>query len=1035
MAEPSDKQKAYGNYPKGHKHVLGMRISVENAAGSTRKGVDKNGEAWEQELSHDYGYIRGTTGRDKDHVDVFLGPDAANGDLPVHVIDQLNEDGSFDEHKVMLGFADADSAADAYHANYAPGWRGGGEVTPMALGDFKKWAFDGAKKTKPVSELVAFREPERVGYADGGEVKAFFGNPNITRQGKRARVAERSNAADPLTAFASGLLGNAPDEQGLSVLDPGYAQARSVAEPAFWAGTAAQMLPFVGPAVRGVGALSKALSPAAKAAGREILRPLDSAVHGEGALASLFAPAQPAFAVKPKGGNWSPALNNPDDWAANFGNNIGPDVQAWRDKKIPKYIRDYMGTAEDPLRALEKEGRLHFNPEDVAMEAGRYDNLARGGDGRVMFAGDPTHKALTGREHRTPWEAAADSYVSPGTAREALEQVLEFGNYTDDVPGSIAEAVAAHPENASLAKHAWLEKDPEARVWNLGIMPGEDPLQFGHVLDYLQQATKAGGFRQQLLEGPQGMHPFNPEGEYRTLRALVDRGLDIPPDSLSRVSVPDAVRNTSEWNKMLASAKNMEEMNKGVKQVHKQYDTGHQWVELSPEGLQAEGAAMRHCVGGYCSSVEDGSTRILSLRDKEGKPAVTVELRNPASNIVNREGNLTQTGAHKVPKSVMTDYDEKFAASGEHSMNYAKGFDKWLEANHPDVHKELFPVLPPEIQQIKGPANRAPSKEVLSMVQDLVKGGVPGMEKWGRVGDLSNADMSSVMGSYLPNARIKELVAKHYGDAPVQVDAHYLNRIGRMEPSGLSEVDQAMLKELGVPGYASGGPVRAQDLSIQGLSPLVGLGMDVAGNYLNNQPAQPDPAALPAGTDFSKLTAPQDVIDHFAANPSIGRDNNTFTGADGYTYLGQNDNVSLGNGSESESTGLPAVGNIRQFANKVGPADWKSWNAAGYDKVFNTDGTFNDVYANTAPEKSSGWGDFLSFAGAAAGLMTGNPALAFAKSMGSKIAMGALQSELAPDGRKPHMYGGVNKYDIKEGRYAGPDSGYASGGALRSLKG
>ncbi len=52
-------------------------------------------------------------------------------------------------------------------------------------------------------------------------ILAYFGNPNLTRQGARAGIGSRQdNFSGPALAFASGLLGSAPDEQSGSVLDP-----------------------------------------------------------------------------------------------------------------------------------------------------------------------------------------------------------------------------------------------------------------------------------------------------------------------------------------------------------------------------------------------------------------------------------------------------------------------------------------------------------------------------------------------------------------------------------------------------------------------------------------------------------------------------------------------------------------------------------------------------------------------------------------------------------------------------------------------
>ncbi len=152
-AEPTEAQKAAGNYKKGPVYLHGMRLSIENPQGSTRSGVDADGEPWESTLNHHYGYLRGTSGRDKDHLDVFLGPEAHNADAPIHVVDQYKpHTGQFDEHKVMLGFPDDQDAIDAYHSNYGQGWRGFGQVTAMDLPTFKRWAFADGRRVKPAAE-------------------------------------------------------------------------------------------------------------------------------------------------------------------------------------------------------------------------------------------------------------------------------------------------------------------------------------------------------------------------------------------------------------------------------------------------------------------------------------------------------------------------------------------------------------------------------------------------------------------------------------------------------------------------------------------------------------------------------------------------------------------------------------------------------------------------------------------------------------------------------------------------------------------
>lgn len=151
-AEPTEAQKKAGNYKMKHVRIDGYDISIENEKGSIRRGKDANGTEWESEMHSDYGYIRGTEGVDGDHIDVFLSDTPEQGD--VFVVDQYNPDGSFDEHKVMYGFADSKAALNAYLANYEQGWEQTRrlDVTGVSKDEFKKWIQSSKRKTKPFKE-------------------------------------------------------------------------------------------------------------------------------------------------------------------------------------------------------------------------------------------------------------------------------------------------------------------------------------------------------------------------------------------------------------------------------------------------------------------------------------------------------------------------------------------------------------------------------------------------------------------------------------------------------------------------------------------------------------------------------------------------------------------------------------------------------------------------------------------------------------------------------------------------------------------
>lgn len=153
---PSDAQKESGNYKKGHIKFGGYDYTIENPKGSTRSGKDADGKEWKVTMHDTYGYIRGKFGKDGDHLDMFIKDKADldnwNGD--VFVVDQVNPDGSFDEHKLMYGYDSMDDAKKAYLANYSDGWQGLGNITGVSKDEFDKWLDTSNRKLKPFADYA-----------------------------------------------------------------------------------------------------------------------------------------------------------------------------------------------------------------------------------------------------------------------------------------------------------------------------------------------------------------------------------------------------------------------------------------------------------------------------------------------------------------------------------------------------------------------------------------------------------------------------------------------------------------------------------------------------------------------------------------------------------------------------------------------------------------------------------------------------------------------------------------------------------------
>lgn len=191
---PSDAQKESGNYKKGHIKFGGYDYTIENPKGSTRSGKDADGKEWKVTMHDTYGYIRGKFGKDGDHLDMFINDKADldnwNGD--VFVVDQVNPDGSFDEHKVMYGYDSMDDAKKAYLANYSDGWKGLGNIAGASKDEFDKWLDTSNRKLKPFADYAKVKFSLK-------DEKTLAGVHNISEE-KLLKAIKQGGLANPSVA-------------------------------------------------------------------------------------------------------------------------------------------------------------------------------------------------------------------------------------------------------------------------------------------------------------------------------------------------------------------------------------------------------------------------------------------------------------------------------------------------------------------------------------------------------------------------------------------------------------------------------------------------------------------------------------------------------------------------------------------------------------------------------------------------------------------------------------------------------------------
>jgi hypothetical protein len=120
----------YGNARETRRmtQFRGLPIRIEIEAGEFVKGKD-----WQRHYKYAYGEIPNSHAlSDGDPVDVYIGP-FGQGDS-VTVVHQTHRDGTYDEDKVMLGFASERDAVQCYF-DHGPEW-GFGSAETMTFDQF-----------------------------------------------------------------------------------------------------------------------------------------------------------------------------------------------------------------------------------------------------------------------------------------------------------------------------------------------------------------------------------------------------------------------------------------------------------------------------------------------------------------------------------------------------------------------------------------------------------------------------------------------------------------------------------------------------------------------------------------------------------------------------------------------------------------------------------------------------------------------------------------------------------------------------------
>jgi hypothetical protein len=345
-------------------------------------------------------------------------------------------------------------------------------------------------------------------------------------------------------------------------------------------------------------------------------------------------------AVRPKGGVYVGAQSAADAPLAQIDMDIleaienvdestaqGKAIVDFLDKKVRKYYQVDQGTPNDPIFKGILEGRIRAQDFPAEMDLMR---RARAGDKAAYD------------EMRNQYDLSLGMKTMYTEAPMKKEGLVNFEK-EDIIKKAFKEAIEKQRpgEPTSAIRVDSLSPGDRSRYPNLYDYPGLNQMgaesESSKLMSLLNKTDLPPHLRQAAREGEPFTYSYLGENNVQGLPALVDIKDYLStrtPAEIKNMGYADVVAKTQEWHTMLEQAR--KDPNKFSK---KQLTAGTEfympakddmnWLDVkSSDALSLEGNIMGHCVGGsnYCSAVDKGSRKIVSLRDKKGIPHVTIEL-------------------------------------------------------------------------------------------------------------------------------------------------------------------------------------------------------------------------------------------------------------------------------------------------------------------------------------------------------------------------------------------------------------------------
>jgi hypothetical protein len=429
---------------------------------------------------------------------------------------------------------------------------------------------------------------------------------------------------------------------------------------------------FINPA-SGARATGRVLGKAGQL-GKDVLEDLSMATTGQGGskMAQLVtSQAQPSFAVRPKGGVFLGAqsakdtpLSRPDFDIREALEGLdqttdqGKAVADFLDKKVRKYIQTQQGTPDDPIFKAIMQGRIDLpyvaDPDMIVR--------ARAGDADAALQLRRRYDSRLGMTNLVPESVAKERGKGYAFSYANEQEKLLKKKIQEQAPGEDVLGLDVRP----VSRVSMKEFD------NLYNYPGVDQMlketESGKLLRMLNQSDLPPHIRQAAMEGEPISYQFSGVGGFGSaldLENMKDYLNTRTPAEIKNMGVADVVAKSQEWHKMLAEARKdpekftKKQLMQGTESVLPASNNMN-WVDVKgSDALSLEGNIMGHCVGGsnYCSAVDRGTTKIVSLRDKRGFPHVTIELTANEKGVFDKVSQIKGT-ANNSPEKYFPQVDE-----------------------------------------------------------------------------------------------------------------------------------------------------------------------------------------------------------------------------------------------------------------------------------------------------------------------------------------------------------------------------------------